>query len=232
MTVRALAIDFGGTLARPGPNPDGARVAEVLQNLPGAMIPEGFAAAFNDTARRLRREDGVREVQTPFTDLLVRAARACAAVVPDVAAATEAVFTAVPDAAVDERAAATVRRLHSSGLICVLACDTRRPETVRRRTLRTARIEHCFDALVLSSAIGVRKPHPRFYDTVVARTGCAAREILFVGDTPAKDAVAPYSHGMRAVLITAAARPHDLPAAIGVIARFTELPGYLETLRG
>ncbi|MGW4731713.1 HAD family hydrolase [Streptomyces shenzhenensis] len=230
MTVRALAVDFGGTLAQPGPSPDGATVAQTLKELENTVVPEGFAAAFEDAARQVRQEDRSRGVQSPFAEQLARAARRCAAVIPDPQAATEAVFTAVPDAFVDTRSAATLRRLHVSGLVCVLACDTQRPETVRRRTLRAAGIEDCFDALVLSSTLGVRKPHPRFYDTVVERAGCPAAEIVFVGDTPAKDAIGPYEHGMRAVLITSGPRPDGLPAPVGVIGDFTELPAYLEAL--
>lgn len=229
--MRALAIDFGGTLAGPGPgpDPDGALVATVLHNLPGTVIPQEFAATF-DTAARRRRAHRAERVRTPLTDQLVHAAHACGAVIPDPGTATEAVFAALPDAVVDARAAAVVRRLHARGLRCVLACDTRRSEAMRRATLRAAGIEHCFCALVLSSAIGVRKPHPRFYATVVAKAGCAAREIVFVGDTPAKDAVGPHTHGMRAVLITAGPRPPELPAAIGVLGHIAELPDYLETL--
>ncbi|MFD4577416.1 HAD family hydrolase [Streptomyces sp. NPDC058417] len=230
VTVRALAVDFGGTLARPGPNPDGATVAEALKGLENTTIPAGFAAAFEKAARQVREEDRARGIQSPFAEQLVRAARACAAVIPDPQAATEAVFTAVPDAYVGARSAATVRRLRSSGLVCLLACDTQRPEPVRRRTLRAAGIEDCFDELVLSSTLGVRKPHPRFYDTVVQRAGCLAKEIVFVGDTPAKDAIGPYEHGMHAVLITSGPRPDALPSPVGVIRDITGLPAYLEAL--
>ncbi|MFI2204731.1 HAD family hydrolase [Streptomyces sp. NPDC020192] len=230
MTVRALAVDFGGTLARPGPSPDGATVSQALKDLENTSVPEGFAAAFEDAARDVRQEDRASDIQSPFAEQLARAAHACAAVIPDPQAATEAVFTAVPDAFVDARSAETLRRLHASGLVCVLSCNTQRPESVRRRTLRAAGIEDCFDALVLSSVLGFRKPHPRFYDTVIERAGCPAEEIVFVGDTPAKDAIGPYEHGMRAVLIASGPRPEGLPAPVGVIGHFTELPAYLEAL--
>jgi putative hydrolase of the HAD superfamily len=228
VTVRAVAVDFGGTLARPGPSPDGAVVAAALRAVEDTVIPDGFAAAFAAVTAEVRRQDRARDIQRPFVEQLVCAARVCGAVIPAPRAAAEAVFTAVPDADVDSRAAGTLRRLRSSGLVCVLACDTQRPETVRRRTLRAAGIEACFDALVCSSTIGVRKPHPRFYDAVVRAAGCRREEILFVGDTPAKDAVGPYTYGMHAVLITAGPRPAGLPAPVDVIGHFTELPAYLE----
>ncbi|MGJ5894313.1 HAD family hydrolase [Streptomyces niveiscabiei] len=141
-------------------------------------------------------------------------------------------FTTVPDAVVDARAAATLRRLHAGGLRCVLACDTQRTESVRRRTLRAAGVEDCFDALVLSSTVGVRKPHRLFCSAVVERARCRAEEIVFVGDTPAKDAVGPHEYGMNAVLVTTGPRPDALPSPVGVISHFTELPRYLEALDG
>lgn len=227
--VHALALDFGGTLARPGPDPDGHTVAAALRKLSGTVVPEGFAETFDAVTRRVRRIDRESGRQTPFTEQLHRAAEGCGAALPDLDAAEEAVFTAVPDAEIDPSAARTLRELHASGLVCVLACDSRRSESVRRRTLDAAGILGCFDALVLSSTLGVRKPHPAFYAAVVEADGRPAGEILFVGDTPAKDAVAPTAYGMRSVLI-ADDRPAGLDPSIGVIRRFSELPSYLEGL--
>ncbi|MQS15749.1 HAD family hydrolase [Streptomyces kaniharaensis] len=226
--IRALALDFGDTLARPGPEPDGVTVARILHGLDGTVVPEAFPSAFELVGRRIREEDRAHFTQSAFADLLRRSAQECGAVIPDPTAATEAVFTAVPDAEVDPRAADALRRLHERGLACVLACDTRRPEIVRRRTLEAAGIADCFDALVLSSTLGVRKPNPLFYDAVVSAAGCRPENILFVGDVPAKDAIGPYRFGMRAVLVTSSPRPDDLPESIGVIGHFAELPGYLE----
>lgn len=228
--VRTLAVDFGGTLARPGPRPVGTTVAAALTRLASAVIPAGFADAFDAVTRQAWQADRASGAHTSFPEQLVRAAGMCGAVIPDPREATEAVFTAVPDATVDPRAAAALRVLHKAGLRCVLACDTQRTEAVRRRTLRAAGIEDCFAALVMSSTLGVRKPHPRFYDTVLAHAGCPADEVLFIGDTPAKDAVGPHAHGMHAVLITNGPRPENLPAPVGVVGHFAELPDYLHSL--
>ncbi|MFE3183457.1 HAD family hydrolase [Streptomyces violascens] len=64
----------------------------------------------------------------------------------------------MPDARVDVEAAAAVRKLHANGFRCVLASNTDHPGPVRLKSLRAAGIADCFDALVLSSALGVRKP--------------------------------------------------------------------------
>jgi putative hydrolase of the HAD superfamily len=226
--ARALAVDFGGTLATPGPRPDGVVVAEALGGVSGTVVPESFPATFDAVTRRLRQRDRALGIRTMFTEELRACACECGAVIPDLPAAAEAIFTAVPDATVDPRAAHALRQLHDDGLVCVLACDTQRPEVMRRHTLHVAGIAGSFDALVLSSKVGIGKPDPGFYDAVVRAAGCRPEEIVFVGDTPAKDAIGPHEYGMRAVLVTSSPRPDDLPEEIGVIGHFAELPAYLE----
>jgi putative hydrolase of the HAD superfamily len=228
-SLQALAVDFGGTLARPGPSPDGDIVASALADMEGMRIPDIFPATFDAVTRRIRHEDRERGVQSAFSEQLRQAARECGALIPDLRAATEAVFSTIPDATVDPAAAHALRLLHDRGLRCVLACDTQRPETIRRRTLSQAGIADVFHALVLSSTVGARKPHPRFYDAVVQAAGTQPEHILFVGDTPAKDATGPVTYGMRAVLIGPAPHSPALPEQIGVIDHFAELPAYLES---
>jgi putative hydrolase of the HAD superfamily len=232
MNVRALALDFGDTLALPGPDPDGRTVLAVLRGMPDTDVPDTFVAAYERVHRITRAADRARDIHTPFAEEIRRAAVRCGARVPDPEAVPEAVFDAVPDSRVIRRAAEALHRVRARDLVCVLACDTQRPESIRRRTLAAAGIEACFDALVLSCAIGLRKPHPDFYAEVERACGGVPREeILFVGNTPAKDATAPYVYGMQAVLIAPMGRPKRLPEGIGVIGHFADLPHYLERAR-
>ncbi|WP_237534446.1 HAD family hydrolase [Streptomyces sp. SID3343] len=229
MNVRALALDFGDTLALPGPNPDGRTVLAVLRRMPGTDVPDAFVAAYDHVHRITRTADRVHDTHTPFAEEIRRAASLSGARIPHPDAVTEAVFDEIPDSRVIRRAAEALHRVRARDLVCVLACDTQRPESVRRRTLAAAGIEACFDAIVLSCAIGLRKPHPDFYARVERACGGVAREdILFVGNTPAKDATAPHVFGMRAVLIAPMGRPKRLPEEIDVIGHFADLPDYLE----
>ncbi|MFF7243313.1 HAD family hydrolase [Embleya sp. NPDC008237] len=230
MTLRALALDFGDTLAVPGPNPDGRTVLEVLRTMPGTDVPDTFVAAFDHVHRITREGDRVRDTHTSFADEIRHAAALCGARIPDPEAVAEPVFERVPDSRVIRRAAEALLRIRERrDLVCVLACDTQRPESVRRRTLAEAGIEACFDAVVLSCAIGLRKPHPHFYAEVERACGGIAREqIMFVGNTPTKDATGPHVYGMQAVLIAPAGRPAGLAEAIGVIDHFADLPDYLD----
>ncbi|GGO85153.1 hypothetical protein GCM10012280_18280 [Wenjunlia tyrosinilytica] len=232
MTVGALALDFGGTLARPGPRPTGEVVAAALKGMAGTRIPDGFAPLFDTVHQRVREADRANGGHTPFAEEIRRTARECGAVVPDPEGAVPVVFTALPDAEVDPEAARALRLMRETGLVCVMAADTERPEAVRRRTLERAGIGHCFDALVLSSELGVRKPNPAFYAAVVEAADCPPQEILFVGNTPDKDILGPRAHGMRSVLVAPDGRPPGLDERIPVIAHFADLPSYLARRAG
>jgi putative hydrolase of the HAD superfamily len=56
------------------------------------------------------------------------------------------------------------------------------------------------DAIVVSSELGVRKPHPAIFERVLAALGVSPHETLFVGDKMREDIVGPKEIGMRAVL--------------------------------
>ncbi|MFE9403536.1 HAD family hydrolase [Streptomyces sp. NPDC006530] len=225
---RVLALDFVGTLAGHGPAPGGLLVADVLRGLPGTVIPEEFAARFDTVTQQVRRYD--RGVRSTFATRLRRAARDCGALVPSLRLATEAVFTALPDARVDPAAAEALRQLHARGLVCVLAANTDRPEAVRLRTLRDAGIGDCFDAVVLSSTLGFRKPDPRFYVAVTRAADCRPEEVLFVGDNVETDALAPHLCAMSAVLVTSGPRPALLPPGIATVPHLSRLASHLNSL--
>ena len=55
--------------------------------------------------------------------------------------------------------------------------------------------------LVISSEVGYRKPHPRFYQAVCEALGLAADRLLFVGDDSENDALGPTRAGLRGVLL-------------------------------
>ena len=59
--------------------------------------------------------------------------------------------------------------------------------------------------ILTSARLGVEKPHPESYAAAIAAAGCAAGEILFVGDTYEADVAGPERAGMQALLVR---RPH------------------------
>lgn len=52
---------------------------------------------------------------------------------------------------------------------------------------------------VISSEVGARKPQVEFYQALLEACGCAADELVFVGDDRANDVVAPRGLGIRSV---------------------------------
>ncbi|MBP0456073.1 HAD family hydrolase [Streptomyces montanisoli] len=230
MDIRALAVDFSGTLAPAGPNPDGAHTATVLTDLPHTRIPAGFPAVFDTVRRHTRNTDRTVNRHTPFAATLRHAATLCGAVIPDPVDAAASVLAALPTPPIEPQTARAIRQIHATGLLCVLACNTEHSETARRSALRAAAIEDCFDALVLSSTLGLRKPHPHFYQAVSAACGVPAHEILFAGDNPTKDVTGPRTAGMHAVLISPAHRPDSLAPAGDNLAHITDLPTYLNVI--
>ena len=58
------------------------------------------------------------------------------------------------------------------------------------------------DRVVVSAAIGFRKPAPEFFREVVRRAGCAPREVLFVGDDLENDYEGARAAGLEAVVLT------------------------------
>lgn len=54
--------------------------------------------------------------------------------------------------------------------------------------------------VVVSAAVGHRKPSPKFFEAVVRVAGCAAGDVVFVGDDVANDYGGASGAGMRAIL--------------------------------
>jgi putative hydrolase of the HAD superfamily len=80
------------------------------------------------------------------------------------------------------------------------------------------------DALVVSSEVGWRKPHPRFYLTACERLRLAPAEVLCLGDDPENDLQGPRRVGMPAVLID---RDGDVSGDLPRLSSLTELVAYL-----
>jgi epoxide hydrolase-like predicted phosphatase len=71
-----------------------------------------------------------------------------------------------------------VRRLHTDGLRLGLLTNNARESTVWREQLP----RECFDVVVDSSEVGLRKPDPRIYTLVLDRLQLLPGEVLYVDD--------------------------------------------------
>jgi putative hydrolase of the HAD superfamily len=75
--------------------------------------------------------------------------------------------------------------------------------------------------LVISSEVGVRKPHPDFYRAACERLGLPPDRVLSVGDDLENDVLGAQRAGLRAVLLD---RKGRRPEGIACIDRLDELP--------
>ncbi|HAL49454.1 MAG: HAD family hydrolase [SAR202 cluster bacterium] len=90
-------------------------------------------------------------------------------------------------------------------------------------------IGHMFRFSVMSQDHGVAKPDPRIFEIAVDQAGCAAHEMLHVGDDVEHDILGAVNAGVRAVWVNrnGAERPDTIDGT-RVVANLTQLIGMLE----
>lgn len=238
MRIRAacVAVDFGGTIATPGPAPTGLDAVTVLADQFGWSPPPGFAALVDQVRTEAAAEYRRAGRQVPWESILTTAADRAATTIGDPAAVAHAIWQRVPDAVIDPQAADAVRDLRRRRFAVILACNTQRPGALRLATLAAAGLDASFTDLVLSSELGVGKPDRRFYAAVARAakeaTGWGSAGICHVGDTLAKDVTGPMTCGMSAVLVRVpgAGTWPPVPDGVPVIEHLADLPDLLERL--
>jgi putative hydrolase of the HAD superfamily len=68
------------------------------------------------------------------------------------------------------------------------------------RLLEQLGLKHLFDAIVVSDAVGLRKPDPAIFHHALQRTGLSPANIIHVGDSP-EDVHGAQAAGIRPVWI-------------------------------
>jgi putative hydrolase of the HAD superfamily len=106
--------------------------------------------------------------------------------------------------------APALRAIHEAGIsVCVGSNFDRR---LRRVVMGLPELGWAVDALVISSEVGYRKPHPSFYRAACERLGLPGRRVLCVGDDPETDVAGAIRAGLSAVLLDRGGRGLiDLP---------------------
>jgi epoxide hydrolase-like predicted phosphatase len=166
--IRAIVFDLGGVLTPPVFGP--------LDELNASLgLPDGVLRTYfrgdpvfsrvergEVSVREFLKSVGTRVQETHGLRLDLRA----------LAAAAEA------PGALDPEMVALVRRLHASGVRMGLLTNNAKESVVWRQQLP----RECFDAVVDSSEVGLRKPDPAIYAVVLDRLGIPAADVLYVDD--------------------------------------------------
>ncbi|MCX7029508.1 MAG: HAD family hydrolase [Spirochaetes bacterium] len=198
--VRAVLFDFDGTLTRPG-SLDFAAIRRAIGCPAGRPILEFIESLDDDEARR--KAFGILD-----------------------ALELEAARRSEPNEAAEE----TIRTLAARGLPAgILSRNSRasvREALERFPTLR----ERDFAAIVCREDVRRQKPHPDGVHAAAARLGCAAADLVVVGDY-VFDIDAGMRAGSHTVLLANGTPPRDLSVTPdAVIDRLSELLGVIEKL--
>ena len=95
---------------------------------------------------------------------------------------------------------ALLDELRRRGLRVGLVSNAFDPPSFMHEDLELAGIATRIDAAVFSSELGLRKPHPAIYRSVLERLSVDPKRALFVGDRLLEDVVGPRRLGMRTCL--------------------------------
>jgi HAD superfamily hydrolase (TIGR01493 family) len=168
---------------------------------------------FEDLARRLRVDDP--ELPGLLTAVHMGALRAQVRVLPH-----------------HPEVLATLRERVTLGL-----CSNFSHSDTALGVLEDASLRSAFDALVVSDAVGIRKPRREIFDAVLDALDVAPEEVLHVGDSLRADVGGASPLGIRTVWITRrvsdraqALGKHEGPPPDHEIADLRELPALLDAL--
>ena len=124
----------------------------------------------------------------------------------------------------------TLTELRGRGLRLALVSNAAYLPRLMKEQLAALGLASYFDAVTLSSEVGVRKPHPAIYRDALDKVRVEPSRALFVGDRVREDVQGPKELGMRAVL-TREWRHEDNPGTADfVIERLGELPAVVRRL--
>lgn len=95
---------------------------------------------------------------------------------------------------------ALLQELRDRGLRLAIVSNTTTRGDLLTEMLQRFGLLPFFDAVVYSSAVGVRKPHAEIFHAALDALGVASTEAIFVGDRLREDVLGPQALGMRGVL--------------------------------
>jgi HAD superfamily hydrolase (TIGR01509 family) len=248
MTVRAITVDFWGTLLFDGPGSDNRYKARRMKDfetiLAGAGIRTTAVAldrAYEESGSYLGRiwatnrdvpvEDHVAAiVGTIDRELPKRLPRDVLSALID--AYTRPILAVPPT--VDDGALNALQKLSDAGYtLAVVSNIMRTPGTILRRLLERYGLLSCFAHTAFSDETGVRKPDPAIFLGALRALGAEPARAIHVGDDPVLDVDGARAAGMRVVQVTSAS-----PKALGrrgpdaVVPSLAALPDAVARLDG
>ena len=246
--LRAVTVDFWGTLVLDGPGSDDRyrdrRLAEFESILAGAGLAVSgrrLLRGYEQSGRELAwiwSENRDVPVLRHVTSILEGAeaglsARAAPETIDALAEAYARPALLVPPR-VAEGARAMLRGLAARGLrLAVVSNTMRTPGVALRKILAHHGLLDSFQHVTFSDEVGVRKPGAEIFHLTLSRLGAAPGEAVHVGDDAVLDVRGARRAGLRTVQVVGAGAPapptpEDAPDV--AIAALAELPAALAHL--
>jgi putative hydrolase of the HAD superfamily len=204
---RCIAFDAVGTLIHPTP-PPGEVYFQVGRRFGSQLSADDIGRRFKKAFRDSERADflGVSGPLLATSEALEkeRWRQIVAAVIDDIAdnngcfAELFAHFASPGSWSCFDDVPGVLAALHAAGYRLAIASnfDSRLHAVSDSLTALKA-----IDLRVISSGVGCRKPGRAFFEALVAGAGCAAHEVLMVGDDPVNDVEGARDAGLGAVLL-------------------------------
>lgn len=248
--LQAVIFDYGDTLAHFAPIDHAlleaytqlreklvAAGSTILSNgnisIPAAhLLLEGISQRFWQLLNRSYEEERIEELDAA---LLFRSSLEALGIIADdrlieeIILMEEEVGYALRERAPEARDVSAA--LRERGLKLGLVSNYCSLPSVVRRHAREYDLLQLVDESIFSCELGLRKPHPRIYQTVLERLGVPPEAVVFVGDRLREDVMGPKALGMRAVLTHQFRQEDPTTASVppdAVISRLSELPPLLE----
>jgi HAD superfamily hydrolase (TIGR01509 family) len=217
MTVRAITIDFWGTLLFDPPSSDNRYKTRRMKDFATILAGAGVRASATDLDRayegsasvlgRLWAKNRDVSVQEHVRAVLAGVDRALADRLPaDVLAALVDAYARpalmVPPT-VDDGALAALRALCDRGYkLAVVSNTMRTPGVTLRKLLERYGLLGCFAHTAFSDETGVRKPDPAIFLEALRALGAEPAAAIHVGDDAVLDVEGARAAGMRVVQVT------------------------------
>jgi putative hydrolase of the HAD superfamily len=226
--VKAIGFDFFNTLMTIDPG----AVGEAWQRLTGSleksgfrMDPEPFRKAYREVAMRFVTESKSTGKETHNRFWISAALTSLGqAIDPDdlsISRAVEAYFSTFFDyCRLIPKTIEMLRQLEGKYRLGILSNFTHGPAV--EGLLDQLGLTPFFDTVLVSGAIGYRKPHPLVFEMLVEKLGFEKHQILYVGDSLDPDVLGATQSGLRPVWMTYVQDNH-LPSIPGLTTESDEI---------
>ena len=212
--IKGVIFDLGSTLIRF--DAEWPKVLdEGLKALVDALLQEGFvldgeafAAAFRQETEGYQRSRQLDYIERTTTSVVQQAmaqfgypsvsADVLRRAVERMYAVSEAHWQPMPGAR------EVLAQLRERGMLLGLISNAS-DEGNAQRLIDKAQLRHWFDPILISAAVGTRKPDAGLFRTVLRAWKLPAREVVMVGDTLGEDILGAQEVGMHSIWLTAEA---------------------------